>query len=103
MKPEDCTAIAPDVVQILAETEHNRWNVERLLAGYSPLPFEKRMQLLADQLSTSEAVADEAKKEKKRLKNEEFKHADIAPYDELLNSSKDYDINIVKNLLDVIK
>ena len=95
--------ITEDEVRILAETEHNRWNVERLLAGYSPLPFEKRMQLLADQLSTSEAVADEAKKEKKRLKNEEFKHADIAPYDELLDSSKDYDINIVKNLLDVIK
>lgn len=95
--------ITEDEVRILAETEHNRWNVERLLAGYSSLPFEKRMQLLADQLSTSEAVADEAKKEKKRLKNEEFKHADIAPYDELLDSSKDYDINIVKNLLDVIK
>lgn len=95
--------VTEDEVRILAETEHNRWNVERLLAGYSPLPFEKRMQLLADQLSTSEAVADEAKKEKKRLKNEEFKHADIAPYDELLDSSKDYDINIVKNLLDVIK
>lgn len=95
--------ITEDEVRILAETEHNRWNVERLLAGCSPLPFEKRMQLLADQLSTSEAVADEAKKEKKRLKNEEFKHADIAPYDELLDSSKDYDINIVKNLLDVIK
>ena len=103
LKPEDCTAIASDVVQILAETEHNRWNVERLLAGYSPVSYEKRMQLLAGQLSASKVISDEAKAEKKRLKNEQFKHADIAPYDELLDSSKDYDINIVKNLLDVIR
>ena len=103
LDPECRTSITQDEVDILAETEHNRWNVERLMAGYSPLPYEKRMALLADQLSASKAVSEAAVKEKKKLRNEEFKHADIAPYDELLNSSKDYDINIVKNLLDVIK
>ena len=100
---EERTSLTPDEVQILAETEHNRWNVERLLAGYSPVPYEKRMQLLADQLSATKSISEAAKAEKKKLKNEEFKHSDIAPYDELLDSSKDYDINIVKNLLDVIK
>lgn len=103
LKPEERAKLTSDEVEILAETEHNRWNVERLLAGYSPVPFEKRMQLLADQLSASKIVSEAAKTEKKKLRDEDFKHADIAPYDELLDSSKDYDKNIVKNLLDVIK
>ena len=103
LDPECRTSITKDEINILAETEHNRWNVERLMAGYSSLPYEKRMTLLADQLSAFKTVSNAAKKEKKRLRDEEFKHADIAPFAELLNSSKDFDINIVKNLLDVIK
>ena len=101
--PQVGTSITENEVHILAETEHNRWNVERLLAGYSPVPFEKRMQLITDQLSADKSVSDTAKKEKKALRDQCFMHADIAPYDELLESSKDYDLNIVKHLMDVIK
>ncbi|MBR5103118.1 MAG: hypothetical protein IKV05_00350 [Bacteroidales bacterium] len=102
LNPEERMSLTDDEVQILAETEHNRWNVERLLAGYSPVPYEKRKEFLERQRSASKADSDAAKDEKQKLK-ELFMHADIAPYDELLDSSKDYDINIVKNLLDVIR
>ena len=103
LDPAVRTSMTSDEVKDLAETEHNRWNVERLLAGYSPVPFEDRMTIIAGLLSSDKAAVKLAKDEKNRLKKKLFKHADIAPYDELLNLSKEYDINIVKNLLDVIK
>lgn len=103
LDPAVRTSITSDEVNDLAEIEHNRWNVERLLAGYSPVPFEDRMTIIAGLLSSDKAAVKLAKDEKNRLKKKLFKHADIAPYDELLNLSKEYDINIVKNLLDVIK
>lgn len=103
LDPAVRTSMTSDEVNVLAETEHNRWNVERLLAGYSPVPFEDRMTIIAGLLSSDKAAVKLAKDEKNRLKKKLFKHADIAPYDELLNLSKEYDINIVKNLLDVIK
>lgn len=96
-------SISHDDVLLLAEVEHNRWNIERLLMGTSPLSYEKRMSLLKDQLSANENISKAAKAEKKDLKNNHFKHADIAPYGELLDSSKQYDINIVAHLIDVIK
>lgn len=103
LDPAVRTSMTSDEVNVLAETEHNRWNVERLLAGYSPVPFEDRMTIIAGLLSSDKAAVKLAKDEKNRLKKKLFKHADIAPYDELINLSKEYDINIVKNLLDVIK
>jgi hypothetical protein len=103
LDPAVRTSMTSDEVNDLAEIEHNRWNVERLLAGYSPVPFEDRMTIIAGLLSSDKAAVKLAKDEKNRLKKKLFKHADIAPYDELLNLSKEYDINIVKNLLDVIK
>jgi hypothetical protein len=103
LNPEERSVITPDEVAILAETEHNRWNVERLLIGYSALPYTKRMDLITNLLSSVPADAKKAKETKNAYKDEEFKHADIAPYDELLLGSKQYDIKIVANLLDVIK
>lgn len=103
LDPAVRTSMTSDEVNDLAEIEHNRWNVERLLAGYSPVPFEDRMTIIAGLLSSDKAAVKLAKDEKNRLKKKLFKHADIAPYDELLNLSKEYDINIVKNLMDVIK
>ena len=103
LDPAVRTEITPDEVRILAETEHNRWNVERLLAGYSSLPYDVRMDLITRQLFTEKSVSDAAKKEKRAMRDNHFMHADIAPYDELLDSSKQFDIGIVAHLLDVIK
>ena len=90
----------PDAaVDILARMEHARWNMEKLLVGFSALPKEKR-----DELNTKLDNKDpNVESENKRLKNEDFKHKDIAPYDKLREESKEYDKAIVRNLADVIK
>ena len=86
-------------VDILARMEHARWNMEKLLVGFSALPKEKR-----DELNTKLDNKDpNVESENKRLKKENFKHKDIAPYDELREESKEYDKAIVRNLADVIK
>ena len=102
LDPEVRTSITPDEIAILAEVEHNRWNVERLLMGYSPFPSEARSELLIGKrsfLKTDKAAAHKKTDEYKKR----FFHPDIAPFDELLKSSRDYDINIAEHLLDVIK
>ena len=103
LDPSVDTSISQDDILLLAEVEHNRWNIERLLLGSSPLTCEKRLSLLKRQLSADENEVKAAKAERTDLKNNHFKHADIAPYEELLDSSKQYDINIVAHLIDVIK
>ena len=72
------------------------------LSNFS-LPYDVRMDLITRQLFTEKSVSDAAKKEKRAMRDNHFMHADIAPYDELLDSSKQFDIGIVANLLDVIK
>lgn len=101
--PSIRTCLTADEIEILAEIEHNRWNVEKLLNGFGALPYTDRMEILKGLLSASVADRDVMKTRKKRLKNECFRHADIAPYSELHHESLQYDSNIVSNLLDVIK
>lgn len=101
--PSIRTDLTNDEIEILAEIEHNRWNVEKLLNGFGALPYADRMEILKGLLSASVADRDVMKTRKKRLKNECFRHADIAPYSELHHESIQYDSNIVSNLLDVIK
>ena len=103
MNPLDGVPMTSDEIALLAEVEHNRWTVERLIAGYSAIPYAKREQILRGLQSEDESVAEAAKKEKNELKEKFFQHIDIAPYDELMPATKQYDINIVKNLLDVIR
>ncbi|MBR1959587.1 MAG: hypothetical protein IKA34_03340 [Bacteroidales bacterium] len=99
----DCkTVLSPSDISILSEVEHNRWNMERLLLGTQPLYVSKR-KAINDMLKDSDPeVVNQGKAINKHLKNN-FYHKDIAPYDELLPSSKQYDTAIVTNILDVIK
>ena len=103
LDPSDAVSMTADQVALLAEVEHNRWVVERLIAGYTAIPYEKRAQILSGLQSDDKSVCAAAKDEKKELKEKFFKHMDIAPYDELMPDTKQFDINIVKNLLDVIR
>lgn len=93
-------AFSDDQIDTLARLEHNRWNVERLIAGFKALPYAERMDYKArfEDPSTRQA----AKEEHNKCKNEKFIHKDIAPYDELLEVSKDYDRTTSRYLLDVI-
>ena len=103
LDPKSGASMSQDEIAVLAEVEHNRWNVERLLNGYSALPYDERAELIRCLLSEDASVVSKAKARKNDFKTRCFQHADIAPYDELLDSSRQYDINIVKNILDVIK
>lgn len=68
-------------IEIMAEVEHNRWNMEKLLLGYrKPTPHE------------TEQCMD--KDVRKKYKNERFIHTDIRPYNELNEDTKVYDRGI---------
>lgn len=105
LKPE---ALEPGVtlkdeqIRILAEVEHNRWNVERLLLGFAPVPKEDREYLKTILSSDDPEVVREARAIDKELKMQLF-HKDIAPYDELIDKSRAYDMAIVTNILDVLR
>lgn len=89
-------------IHILSETEHNRWNMERLLLGMQPLYESKRLEINKMIADSDPEIVKQGKTINRHLKNNNY-HKDIAPYEELLNSSRQYDITIVKNILDVIK
>jgi uncharacterized membrane protein len=86
------TELTDEEVAFLAVTEHNRWNVEKLLMGYEALSKSER-----DKQRTEEGLG-----ELKRLKKQ-FKHYCIAPYSELLPEDRQYDTLIVRNLGDVVE
>ena len=78
-------------VAILAEVEHNRWNVEELLLGYRPVTKKEQ----------EEIEQKAALKNKKR--DEEYAHYDIRPYNDLRNGSEKYDIALTRHLLLIVK
>jgi type I site-specific restriction endonuclease len=82
--------LTPDSSQldILAQVEHNRWNIEKLLMGYRPLTAEER--------------ETKNKKELKDLKDQYFAHPDICAYNSLPESQKDID-RILSKALPLIK
>lgn len=83
----------------LAELEHNRWNMEKLLMGYRLLTDAERTVLLNKEVGT------ERKDEKDRLKGDTIKaHADICPFCELKNIDpgiEDYDYLLTLMIPDI--
>lgn len=70
--------LTKEQIELMAEVEHNRWNMEKLLLGYrKPTPEEEL-------LCRDKAV-------RKEYKNKRFIHPDIRPYAELNEGTKDYD------------
>lgn len=66
-------------IELLSQVEHNRWNMEKLLLGFrKPTPKEQE-------------IIDREPGKKKEYKNKWFAHADICPYHELNEGSKNYD------------
>lgn len=79
--------IPEELVPIMAQVEHNRWNIEELLLGYRPVTEQEEKDVLKDNL-TSEA-------HKKRLKKE-FIHYQIRSYESLSEDMKLNDIEITR-------
>ena len=80
-------------VRVLSAVEHNRWNMEKLLAGYEALPREERMQRFAKK-DKGEAVED---LELRHM------HDCIAPYNDLTRKIQEYDEIIVRNMDDIVE
>ena len=68
-----------NLVNLIAQVEHNRWNTEKLLLGFRP------------------ATNTEQNKDKNELKSD-FIHPDIKPFEEILNNIKDIDRMITRAL-----
>lgn len=95
--------LSQEQVETLSETEHNRWNTERLLVGFRAYPLAQR-QTFKKIIENGDADSRTKCKNDLDLKKKTmFLHKDIAPYDELLQSSKEYDRAIVENILEVMK
>lgn len=84
-------------IDMLSEAEHNRWNIERLLMGFRAYTQKERLEFRRLLMAGDKETKDMLNLRKKR----DFIHKDIAPYNELLESSKEYDKNIVRNILEV--
>lgn len=82
-------------VEQLAEIEHNRWNVEKLLLGYSPVDRKIDKEI-------------DANKDKKDYWRKRFVHYDIRPYSELKTDAHGrkanlYDKVIIRSLPVILK
>ena len=87
----DMQPLNDDEIQTLAEMEHNRWNVEKLLMGFrKPLPEEDKYlhPKFGKQL-----------KDNKKL----FIHSDIRPYKELPEETKQLDREFSKYIPWILK
>lgn len=93
--------LSEEDIDLMARTEHNRWNIERLLMGFRPYPLSERIAFKEILSSNDHEAAEELSTKLKEAKKKLFKHKDIAPYDELLDDSKKYDRIIVKNIFNV--
>ncbi len=74
-------ALSEKDLDVLSEVEHRRWMISVLMMGYSAAPASERKD----------------RSRFKELKNKEFIHLDIAPYDEIAEEA-DKDTVIVKNI-----
>ena len=98
----DSTHISEDLrtrVNLLAELEHNRWNIEKLFMGYRQLTDDEKTVLL------NKEVGAERDAEKTRLKRDIIKaHADICSFHELKNIDpgiEDYDYLLTLMIPDI--
>lgn len=77
--------LTDEQVELMAEVEHNRWNIEKLLLGYRKPTAE-------------EEILCQDKALRKEYKNKLFIHCDIRPYYELAEETKEYDRCILECL-----
>ena len=84
--------LTDEEIQLLAITEHNRWNVEKLLMGFEALPKTDR----------AKQYDSKGLEELEELKKQ-FKYYRIEPYCELISRDRANDMRIVKNMKDIVK
>ena len=100
--PDLMHPLSEEEIQTLAYIEHNRWNIERLLSGYSAVPAEIRKRMFAEAASSDAVVSAAAQAEHQAFK-ERFRHRDIAPYSEIGDNIKSIDRSMVSRILLMMK
>lgn len=79
------TSLSQEQIDLLARTEHDRWNMEKLLIGYrAPREEEKNYDT-------------------KQLKKNLYIHPLIKPYDDLSTNDKQLDLNIIQKLPAILR
>lgn len=87
-KLKNLTALDNDKVRIIAEVEHNRWNIEELMLGYRPFNLDEN----AEFQNLSETEQNDVFENKKS----KYIHRDIREYSQLSERTKIYDITTSK-------
>lgn len=95
--------IPEEYEKVMAVVEHNRWNVEKLLLGFDPVEESRRKRLKEMEPRKESNDFKKEMKELKTLKNDQYVHHCIAPFDQLLKDYQKYDYLIVRNLTDVLQ
>ncbi len=79
-------ALNGDEIRMLAETEHNRWSVERLILGDRPCTDEEKEEIrqnIQEMLESRRADKEIPADLKRKYKKENHVHYDLCAYDEL--------------------
>lgn len=91
----DCMKLDKDILLRMAEVEHNRWNVEKLLMGFrKPLPEEDAYELDVNQYEERRRKGVFNSFKKTNNKNQ-YVHADIRPFSQL-NEIQEIDKEIIR-------
>lgn len=86
---------------LMARVEHNRWNVEKLLAGWAPADRDDCRRLKQHETLGAFDQRDALEEKLKKQKNT-FVHYCIAPFDDLLERMRECDELIVRNIQDIL-
>ena len=78
-------------VQLLAQVEHNRWNVEELLLGYRPVYRAEQEAIDREEEKGNNSL-------RKQKRDREYAHYDIRPYEGLKKASKETDLFLIRHL-----
>lgn len=105
-EPENLLA-NKDLLEKMAQVEHNRWVIERLIQGYRPTTPEedKLVEIIPDRVKSkcTKKIDEEDKREwqkrrRKKLERRNFAHYCLKPYKELGVLDKDNDRSIMAHL-----
>jgi hypothetical protein len=88
-KPMDSVRLNEEQENLFACTEHNRWNIEKLMTGFVPTTEEQHQNILTGNMS-----AEELKKN--------FIHDDIRPFEELSKGEQEKDFTLTRALINMI-
>lgn len=91
-------------IDLLCKMEHARWNIEKLIVGFYALPSNEREKLREPTDSDKQERINDRnyRKERDYLKQKEYKHYCIAPYDEIEKDKKKNDRSIVRNQMKIL-